>query len=73
MEGTDNIPGAVIYEWDGNKIYRKNDCVFGPGDIYCSIWSLLGLAGLNETNWTPQFTYWQRPQTLDDGGKNIIE
>ena len=74
MEGSNNMPGAVVYEReDGNKIYRKNDCVFGPGDIYCSIWSLLGLAGLNETNWTPQFTYWQRPQTLDDGGKNIIE
>ena len=74
MEGSNNMPGAVVYEReDGKKIYRKNDCVFGPGDIYCSIWSLLGLAGLNETNWTPQFTYWQRPQTLDDGGKNIIE
>ena len=73
MKDSNNMPGAVVYERDGDKIYRKNDCVFGPGDIYCSIWSLLGLAGLNETNWTPQFTYWQRPQTLDDGGKNIIE
>ena len=73
MEGSNNMPGAVVYERNGDKIYRKNDCVFGPGDIYCSMWSLLGLAGLNETNWTPQFTYWKRPQTLDDGGKNIIE
>ena len=73
MEGSNNMPGAVVYERDGKKIYRKNDCVFGPGDIYCSMWSLLGLAGLNETNWTPQFSYWQRPKSLDDGGKNIIE
>ena len=73
MEGSNNMPGAAVYERDGNKIYRKNDCVFGPGDIYCSMWSLLGLAGLNETSWTPQFSYWQRPKTLDDGGKNIIE
>ena len=73
MEGSNNMPGAVVYERDGKKIYRKNDCVFGPGDIYCSVWSLLGLEGLNETNWTPPFSYWQRPKSLDDGGKNIIE
>ena len=73
MKDSNNMPGAVVYERDGDKIYRKNDCVFGPGDIYCSMWSLLGLAGLNETSWTPQFSYWQRPKTLDDGGKNIIE
>ena len=73
MKDSNNMPGAVVYERDGDKIYRKNDCVFGPGDIYCSMWSLLGLAGLNETSWTPQFSYWQRPNTLDDGGKNIIE
>jgi predicted dithiol-disulfide oxidoreductase (DUF899 family) len=73
MKDSNNMPGAVVYERDGDKIYRKNDCVFGPGDIYCSMWSLLGLAGLNETSWTPQFSYWQRPKTLDDGGKNIID
>ena len=73
MKDSNNMPGAVVYERDGDKIYRKNDCVFGPGDIYCSMWSLLGLAGLNETSWTPQFSYWQHPKTLDDGGKNIIE
>ena len=49
MKDSNNMPGAVVYERDGDKIYRKNDCVFGPGDIYCSMWSLLGLAGLNET------------------------
>ena len=73
MKDSNNMPGAVVYERDGDKIYRKNDCVFGPGDIYSSMWSLLGLAGLNETSWTPQFSYWQRPKTLDDGGKNIKE
>ena len=73
MKDSNNMPGAVVYERDGAKIYRKNDCVFGPCDTYCSMWSLLGLAGLNETSWTPQFSYWQRPKTLDDGGKNMIE
>ena len=62
MKDSNNMPGAVIYEWDGNKIYRKNDYVFGPGDIYCSIWSLLGLAGLNETNWAPQLPIGSDPK-----------
>ena len=73
MEGSNNMPGAVVYERNGDKFYRKNDCVFGPGDIYCSMWSLLGFAGMDSTTWTPQFSYWKRPELLDDGGKNIIE
>ena len=28
--------------------------IFGPGDLYCSQWNLLGLAGLTEADWTPQ-------------------
>ena len=73
MKDLNNMHGAVVYERDGNKIYRKNDCVFGPGDIYCSMWSFLGLAGLNKTTWTPPFSYGQGSKTLDEGGKNIIE
>ena len=68
----DNSPGAVLYIRENNKIYRKNDCVFGPGDIYCSIWSFLNLAGISDSDWTPQFSYWKRPEKLDDGGKNVI-
>ena len=71
MEGTENMPGAVVYERDGDKITRKNSCVFGPGDIYCSMWGLLGLAGLGEEEWTPQYAYWQRPEKMDDGGANL--
>ncbi|SEA48201.1 DUF899 family protein [Microbulbifer marinus] len=71
LPGEGNMPGAVVYERDGDTIYRKNSCIFGPGDIYCSMWSLLGLAGLGEGDWTPQFSYWQRPQQLDDGGANL--
>jgi predicted dithiol-disulfide oxidoreductase (DUF899 family) len=70
-EEQDNMPGAVVYERNGDKIWRKNTCVFSPGDLYCSMWSLLGLAGLSESEWTPQYSYWKRPQTLDDGGENI--
>ena len=72
-EEQDNMPGAVVYERNGDKISRKNACIFGPGDLYCSMWSLLGLAGLSESEWTPQYSYWKRPQTLDDGGENLLD
>jgi predicted dithiol-disulfide oxidoreductase (DUF899 family) len=71
--GESNIPGAVVYEREGETIVRKNACIFGPGDQYCSMWSLLGLAGLGAADWTPQFNYWRRPQTMDDGGENLLD
>ena len=73
LDGADNMPGAVVYQREGKTIARKNACVFGPGDLYCSLWSLLGLAGLSDTEFTPQFNYWQRPATLDDGGENVLD
>lgn len=73
LEGVDNMPGAVVYRRDGDRILRTNSCVFGPGDQYCSMWSLLALAGLSESEWTPQFNYWRRPEMLDDGGANLLE
>ena len=47
--------------------------MFGPGDIYCSMWSLLGLAGLGNDDWTPQYAYWRRPEKMDDGGANLAD
>lgn len=67
-----NMPGAVVYEREGDTIYRKNSCIFGPGDLYCSMWSLLGLAGLGEDEWVPQYNYWIRPEKLDDGGERLL-
>ncbi len=72
MSEAENMPGAVVYEKHGEKIMRKNSAVFGPGDLYCSTWNLLGLAGLGADTWTPQFNYWQRPDKLDDGGENLL-
>ena len=73
MEGENNVPGAVVYEREEGRITRKNVAVFGPGDLYCSIWNLLGMAGLSGADWTPQYNYWRRPKTLDDGGENLID
>ena len=72
MQGQDNYPGAVVYVRSGDEILRKNACVFGPGDLYCSIWNLLAMAGMGAGDWTPQYSYWLRPQALDDGGENIL-
>ena len=73
LEGQENMPGMVCYELRGDKIYRKNACVFGPMDLYCSMWHVLGLAGLDEGGWTPQYNYWRRPEQLDDGGENLLD
>ena len=70
--GETNSPGVVFYERDGEDIYRKNSSEFGPGDIFCSMWGLLGLAGMDEEDWTPQYNYWKRPLKLDDGGLNVL-
>ena len=73
MPGEDNAPGAVIYEKRDGKVSRKNRVVFGPGDLFCSAWNFLALAGHGADDWTPQFSYWRRPATLDDGGRNLLE
>ena len=69
----ENYPGAVVYQRDGERILRRNACVFGPGDLYCALWPLLGMAGLDSGSWTPQYRYWQRPERLEDGGDNLLE
>ena len=72
-EGDNNTPGAVVYERDGDRITRKNAAVFGPGDLYCPIWNLLGMAGIGVTDWTPQYRYWHPPEKMDDGGENLVD
>ena len=72
QEDQKNMPGAVVYERKDDKITRKNSSVFGPGDLYCSMWSLLGFAGLSDGDWTPQYNYWQRPKKMDDGGQDLL-
>lgn len=73
MEGMDNMPGAVVYERSGDQVFRKNSAVFGPGDLYCSFWPLLALAGVDTDQWIPQYRYWTPPATMDDGGENLLE
>lgn len=73
MNGEHNVPGAVMYEREGNRVMRKNAVVFGPGDMFCPVWNLLAMAGISDSKWTPQYNYWRRPQKLDDGGANLID
>lgn len=66
-----NYPGIVCYEKQGDKIFRKNESAFGPGDQFCSIWHILSLAGIAENDFTPQYNYWQRPSKMDDCGADL--
>ena len=72
MDGSSNMPGAVLYERVGEKVLRRSSSVFGPGDLYSPMWNLLGLAGMTEADWTPQFRYWRQPEQLEDGGENVL-
>ena len=56
LAGEDNMPGVVFYQMNDGKPQRKNSAIFGPGDDYCSMWSLLSLAGVSEKDWTPKST-----------------
>jgi predicted dithiol-disulfide oxidoreductase (DUF899 family) len=55
--GETNMPGLVCYQRDGDRILKKNSTIFGPGDLYCSMWHILSLAGIGEKSWTPQYSY----------------
>lgn len=66
-----NMPGAAVYHRDGNKIIRRGQTMFGPGDLYSPLWHFLALAGIGANDWTAQFHYWSRPKELDDGGENV--
>jgi predicted dithiol-disulfide oxidoreductase (DUF899 family) len=68
----DNMPGMVCYFREGERIFKKNSTAFGPGDAFCPQWQVLSLAGLGEDDWTPQYSYWQRPAKMDDGGQNLL-
>lgn len=70
-DGAENMPGMVCYIREGDKVFKKNSTVWGPGDEFCPQWHILSLAGLSEDDWTPQYGYWQRPSKLDDGGENL--
>jgi predicted dithiol-disulfide oxidoreductase (DUF899 family) len=72
-DGQTNMPGMVCYQRKGDQIFKLTSTPFGPGDLYCSIWHILALAGIGEDKWTPQFSYWRRPQKLDDGGLKILD
>lgn len=69
--GEKNYPGAVVYERKDGAIVRRGRSVFGPGDLYSPLWQFLALAGIGAEEWTPQFHYWRRPQSLEDGGANV--
>lgn len=71
VSGEDNVPGAACYRRQGDSITCTGSTMFGPGDLYCSAWHFLTLAGVGFDAFTPQYHYWQRPAQMDDGGQNL--
>ncbi|MEQ8369301.1 MAG: DUF899 family protein [Alphaproteobacteria bacterium] len=69
--GHDNYPGCVVYRRDGAAIRRRHAAAFGENDLFCPAWHLLAMAGRGEDDWHPQFSYWRRPDAMDDGGANL--
>jgi predicted dithiol-disulfide oxidoreductase (DUF899 family) len=71
--GQGNMPGIVCYVREGARVFRKNASAFGPGDLFCSVWNVLALAGIDESAWTPQYGYWHPPaaRAMEDGGANL--
>ena len=66
-----NYPGAATYELRDGKAFKTGRTSFGPGDLYSPMWHFLALAGIANSDWTPQFRYWHLPEQLDDGGENV--
>lgn len=73
MQGYANCPGAAVYERRDGRIFRLGRAAFGPGDLYNPLWHLLALGGVAESEFTPQFHYWRRPQKMDDGGAGLVD
>ena len=65
-------PEIVCYVKVGNEIFMKNRTPFGPGDLYCPLWHIIPLAGIDETTVVPQYNYWKPPlpEQMEDGGQN---
>jgi predicted dithiol-disulfide oxidoreductase (DUF899 family) len=70
--GGSNDPGIVCYERKGDQIFLKNSSLFGPGDFYNPLFHVAALAGVEMDDFTPQFSYWKRPEKMDDGGTNLL-
>ncbi len=70
--GGGDYPGVATFKRDGDKIIRLNSSIFGLGDLYCSTWNLLAMAGIGFNDWMPQYAYWTCPEKMDDGGKDVL-
>ena len=68
-----NMPGAAVYGRRNGEVVRLGRTAFGPGDLYNPLWHLLSLGGRDHGDWVPQYTYWKRPDELDDGGEGLID
>ena len=69
--GVPDMPGIACYERKDGRIFRKNASEFGPGDFFNPLFHVATLAGVGMEEFTPQFSYWNRPVKMDDGGQDL--
>ena len=52
------LPGVSTFEKDNKgRIWHVASAGFGPGDDYCSLWSILDLLPKGAGKWAPKFSY----------------
>lgn len=54
-------PGvSILVKEEDGSITHHSKAAFGPGDDYCSIWSLFDLLPEGNKGWSPKNSYWKR-------------
>jgi predicted dithiol-disulfide oxidoreductase (DUF899 family) len=66
--GEPDMPRIACYELKDGQISRNNASEFGPGDFFNPLFHVVTIVGIGLEEFTPQFSYWERPVKMDDGG-----
>jgi predicted dithiol-disulfide oxidoreductase (DUF899 family) len=55
---TSYMPGySTFHKGDDGKVVRVARDFFGPGDLYCGLWHMLGVLKDGANGWQPKFSY----------------
>lgn len=54
--GSDQPGVSILVRDDKGQLWQKTSAMFGPGDIFCSLWSFVGMLPSN-LDWAPKYKY----------------
>ena len=57
QHGDGYLPGVSVFQKKSGQIVRVSDTPFGPGDDFCSIFSLFSMLPEGIGDWQPRFKY----------------